>query len=330
MSSEVVPNRVAMDDPHAIQYERTKGYESADTLRCKMAARVCIAGAGGGGALVAEALAKEGYLDIRVADPDIISEANANRLFMATPETTGRNKAELVAERIQAANHAARVAIFSEGVTADNIEDFFLAGSKKQQTIIAIDEIDVLRPDIALGFNQAARRFGIPVTTATDIGFGGLVTSYNPAARRYTYERVNHTPNDMHPFEKYEGDVALSSLAYIPTYGSIDTLLSVMKGADMPSSLRSVLTATAMLLDETERIVMQGQRGFRKPTWAPKQRWMDSGIAGSTHFPRASHYSHLVRAAIRDKVLHVNPGAEYRPEDIYARATYRQAHGESE
>lgn len=331
MSVEEIRFGVEMDDPFAIQYERTKGYESASTLERKMNTRVCIAGVGGGGGLLAESLAKEGYGDIRIADPDEMSAANANRLFPATPDNIGRNKAEVWAERIHLANSAARVAIFAEGVTADNVEDFFMQGSKKGQRIIAVDEIDVLRPEIALGFNQTARRFGIPVTTGTDIGFGGIVTSINPEASRYTFERVNHVPEDMVPFEEYEGELSLSSLGYIPTYGSIDTLLSVMKGSDVPTTLRSVLTTTAMLLDETERITMDGTRGFRRPTWAPKQRWMDTnGTSGSTRFPRASHYSHLLRTVLRDKVLQINPDAEYTPEDIAARAEYRIQHGEAE
>lgn len=322
---------VGMDDPLAIQYERTKGYESAATLERKMQARVCIAGVGGGGGLLAEALAKEGYLDIRIADPDTLSEANANRLFPATADNIGKNKAEVWAERIHLANNAARVAIFSEGITQDNVDDFFMAGSKKGQTIIAVDEIDILRPDIALGFHQAARRFRIPVTTGTDIGFGGMVTSIHPDAKRYNFERVNHIPKDMVPFQPYEGPSSLSTLGYIPAYGSIDTLLSVMNGADVPSTLRSVLTTTAMLLDETERINMAGTRGFQRPTWAPKQRWMDTnGTSGSTRLPRVSHYSHVMLAALRDKILHINPPAEYTPENIASRAEYRKSHGETE
>lgn len=324
----IAARAVGMGEVHAVEYERSYGYQSEASRLAKFRTRVCIAGAGGGGGLLAEWAAREGY-EVRVADPDVLERSNGGRLIHAVEPNFGRNKAEVVAEHANRSVPAHRVMAWSEGVTADNAEEFLLSESSPGQLIIGVDEIDILRPDIALMFARVARSRSVPVVQGTDIGFGGMVTTFHPNSRRGTFERVNGYPASVEPEQLLEMPMSLRGLAYLPRYGSLSTLLAVQAGEAVPTTVESVLTTTALCLSELRRITMRGERGHPAPTWAPSARWMDpDGRSGQTRHPTASHYLHLAAAVARDRLFHRNPVADYAPKDIQLRADRRRLAGE--
>ncbi len=324
---------VPMSDPFAIEYDREYAYQTTGLRRYQLATRVCVAGLGGGGGLLAEALTRDGY-EVRGADPDNMERSNS-RLLNAAGENIGRNKAQVTALYANAIQPAHEMQVWEEGVTEDNVEDFLLSGSKKSQQIIAVDEIDINRPDIAWMFNKVARKHDIPVITGVDIGRGGFVTVYDPRSK-HTFERINKIPKHIEtPQQLVDENVKLPLvLPYVPKNGSIDTLLSVKEGAPTPSTLDAVLVTTALCRDEVRRLVAErnGVRGYQRPTYAPRFRWQDpeNGVSGSTRFPAFSFYKHLGHAYIRDKVLHGNPEASYTLAEIEQRREYRIVQGETE
>lgn len=323
-------------------FERGYGYQDYQMKKAEMATRVIVGGAGGGGGLLAQLLAKKGY-EVISADPEEMSETNRGRMIHANDDTIGRNKAEIVRDVSAKDDTVHPVKIYTEGIKEDNVEEMFRAGLRKNQLVIAYDGIEFRYQHIARMFAQEAKKQGAPFMTGTDIGYGGLLTVIHPHAKRYAYDRVNRVPRSVREFvqqhelrqeqdanviarepERFESP--LDVLAYVPTYGAIDTLLAVQEGADLPSTPESVLMTTAICMKEIQNIVAfaAGIPGYRKPTWAPKSRWVDAdGIAGSTCFPRASFYGHLAIAAMRDKLFHVNPRASYGIQDNAAREEYR-------
>lgn len=321
-----------MADPAAIEYDREYAYQSVAMRNAQLATRVCVAGLGGGGGLLAELLTRDGY-EVRGADPDVMQRSNS-RLLHATGDNIGQNKAEVTAMYADSIHPAHPFAVFSEGVTKENVEDFLLAGSKKGQKIIAVDEIDITRPDIAWMFNKVAREHDIPVVTGVDIGRGGFVTVYDPKSK-YTFEKINKIPRHITtPEQLVEEKIELPLvLPYVPKNGAIDTLLSVKEGAPTPSTIDAVLVTTALCREEIRRLVAErnGLRGYRKPTYAPKFRWQDpENGSGSTRFPTLSFYRHIGHAFLRDKLLHVNPAASYTLAEIEERRQYRISRGEEE
>ncbi|MFH2001089.1 MAG: ThiF family adenylyltransferase [Planctomycetota bacterium] len=70
---------------------------------------VAIAGLGGVGTITAELLARWGVKRFRLIDLDRYSESNIMRQLFATPDTVGRLKAEVAAERIRTINPAAEI-----------------------------------------------------------------------------------------------------------------------------------------------------------------------------------------------------------------------------
>ena len=83
------------------RHARTKkliGEEGLDRLR---SSSVLIVGVGGVGSYAAEAIARAGVGRITLMDGDSVQPSNLNRQLVALTSTLGRNKAEVMAERIR-------------------------------------------------------------------------------------------------------------------------------------------------------------------------------------------------------------------------------------
>lgn len=82
------------------QFSRAESILGEDGLARLRAARVAVFGIGGVGSFAAEALARGGIGHIALIDGDTVSLTNLNRQLIATLDTIGRNKTEVMAERI--------------------------------------------------------------------------------------------------------------------------------------------------------------------------------------------------------------------------------------
>lgn len=85
-------------------------------------AHVAVAGLGGVGSWVAEALARCGVGALTLIDLDNIAESNVNRQIHALTATIGQSKVDAMADRIQAINPACVVTRVEDFVEPDNIE----------------------------------------------------------------------------------------------------------------------------------------------------------------------------------------------------------------
>ena len=88
---------------------RTRMLLGSDALKKLEASRVAVFGIGGVGGYVAEALARSGVGAIDLIDNDQVVLSNLNRQIIATMDTIGRNKVDVMAERILSINPEAAV-----------------------------------------------------------------------------------------------------------------------------------------------------------------------------------------------------------------------------
>ena len=103
--SEVEMVQAAPED----QFQRTRqllGSEEVDRLQN---ASVLLFGVGGVGGFTCEALARAGVGRIHIVDKDVVDITNINRQIIATHDTVGRPKVEVMKERILSINPAAAV-----------------------------------------------------------------------------------------------------------------------------------------------------------------------------------------------------------------------------
>ena len=108
-------------------------------------AHVVVIGIGGVGSWVTEALARNAIGKITLIDMDIVSESNINRQLPAMSSTIGRNKCDVMAERITDINEDCKVQIIDDFLTEDNIQDLI-----KLNTDYIIDCIDNAKVKAAL------------------------------------------------------------------------------------------------------------------------------------------------------------------------------------
>lgn len=145
------------------RFNRTKqliGTEGITTLR---RARVAIAGLGGVGSYVVEALARAGIGWLVLIDFDEIDLTNTNRQIHAFEGNYGRSKVEVMAERVKAINPDCVVVTWKEFIREDNLP-LVLHGALSY----VVDAIDTVSSKIAL--IQYTIKRGIPIISAMGAG----------------------------------------------------------------------------------------------------------------------------------------------------------------
>lgn len=86
-----------MDD----RYSRTRKLVGEEGLSRLREASVLVVGVGGVGSYAAEAVARAGIGKVTLMDGDSVQPSNLNRQLVALTSTLGRNKAQVMAERIR-------------------------------------------------------------------------------------------------------------------------------------------------------------------------------------------------------------------------------------
>ena len=99
MEFEKAPEMVQED-----QFTRTRMLLGSDEVDRLQNTSVLLFGIGGVGGFTCEALARAGVGKIHIVDKDVVDITNINRQIIATHETVGRPKVEVMAERLHAIN----------------------------------------------------------------------------------------------------------------------------------------------------------------------------------------------------------------------------------
>ncbi len=126
--------------------ERTElllGKEKAQALTEK---HIVIFGLGGVGAYAAESLCRAGIGELTIIDSDVIVESNKNRQIIALSSTIGKDKTDLIAERLLDINPRIKINKIHKYFTAETISELF----KLNKYDYIVDAIDTLQPKIHL------------------------------------------------------------------------------------------------------------------------------------------------------------------------------------
>ena len=145
------------------QFSRSRMLLGEEAMNRLKSSRVAVFGVGGVGGFVVEALARSGVGTIDIIDNDTVVLSNLNRQIIATMDTVGRDKVEVMKERIQSINPAAVVNAY---------KCFFLPETAGQFDFTAydyvVDAIDTVTGKIQLVVQ--AKEAGVPVISAMGAG----------------------------------------------------------------------------------------------------------------------------------------------------------------
>ncbi|MFI3249025.1 MAG: tRNA threonylcarbamoyladenosine dehydratase [Rikenellaceae bacterium] len=144
--------------------ERTELLLGAEKLDILRGANILVVGLGGVGAYAAEMIARAGVGRMTIADADVVGESNINRQLVALHSTIGREKSEILAERLRDINPEIELTIVAKYIR-DELTYELLDSAKFDYMV---DCIDTLSPKIALILGALERN--IPLVSSMGAG----------------------------------------------------------------------------------------------------------------------------------------------------------------
>ena len=126
--------------------ERTNLLLGDEKLKKLQDANILVVGLGGVGAYAAEMIARSGVGRMTIADADTVSPTNINRQLIALHSTIGKQKAELMADRLRDINPEINLTVVNKFIKDDETDA--LLDSDKFDYVV--DAIDTLSPKLAL------------------------------------------------------------------------------------------------------------------------------------------------------------------------------------
>ncbi len=145
------------------QFSRTRLLLGEAALEKLAKCRVAVFGVGGVGGYVCEALARSGVGAFDLVDDDQVALTNLNRQIIATHSTLGRDKVEVMAERMRDINPAVDVRPRRCFFLPENADEFSF-----DEYDYVVDAVDTVAAKLAL--IEKARARGVPVISAMGAG----------------------------------------------------------------------------------------------------------------------------------------------------------------
>ena len=154
--------------------ERTALIYGKETLEALENKKVMVVGLGGVGGYVVEALTRMGIGHFILIDHDVVSESNINRQLLATYQTIGQKKIDVMKERMLTIQPEVDVKALDMFVLPENIDSINFEGVD-----YIVDAIDCVTAKIALILK--AKELNIPIISSMVTG-----NKVNPALLEIT------------------------------------------------------------------------------------------------------------------------------------------------
>lgn len=179
-------HRLALLTSNAKLLTDPEGLLTAEQIRDKLTGTVVGFVGASLGSNVIEGVAREMRPHVaKVADPDYLELTNLNRLqhgslrYLSQPrarrtdlrngfETRFVNKVDLIAYENQLVDPYMDWYLYAEGIDSDNLDRFLLGDGREPRLHYVVEEADDLR--IKIEVRRRARKYGIPVFMASDLG----------------------------------------------------------------------------------------------------------------------------------------------------------------
>lgn len=145
-------------------FSRTQILLGEQTLRDLTHHHILVAGLGGVGSFVAEALGRIGIMHLTLLDHDMVSVSNLNRQLIALHSTLGQPKTEVMAERLRDIHPEISLTLITEFLQKEHAQAFVQHG-KFDFVVDCIDSIACKAALVAACLQQ-----GIPIASSLGAG----------------------------------------------------------------------------------------------------------------------------------------------------------------
>jgi len=202
------------------RHTRTAQMIGAEGVNRLLGSSVIIIGIGGVGSFAAEAIARAGVGRITLMDGDVVMPSNLNRQLVALTSTLGRNKAEVMAERIRDIHPEAEVEHLSRFYRTDDDLDL----TQYDWVVDAIDDVDAKTSLIRNALNSnvkiisamgAAGKFET-VFKVSDLAATSTCPLARVMRRRLREHGIEHLPVVYSEEKPLPRNGVLGSISYVP------------------------------------------------------------------------------------------------------------------
>ena len=145
------------------RFQRTEMLLGREAMERLSRARVAVFGVGGVGGYVCEALVRSGIGHFLLTDNDVVSLSNLNRQIIATEKTVGRQKTEVMRERMLSIDPAVDVSVRNCFFLPENAASFPFS-----EFDYVVDAVDTVTAKIEIILR--AQKAGVPVISAMGAG----------------------------------------------------------------------------------------------------------------------------------------------------------------
>lgn len=216
-------------------FERSRLVFDDEGIERLKGSHVLVAGVGGVGGFVIEALARAGVGRLTIVDHDQVSPSNLNRQIIALESTLGKNKALVMQARIQDINPECEVVTIQRFLKPDDMDE--LLQSNFDYVVDAIDSLNCKVALVATAFQKgfkvvssmgAGRRIDPSKIQITDVSKTHTCGLARNMRQRLKKQRIHkgitvvfstELPKDPGPMEEIEGArgrVVNGTASYMP------------------------------------------------------------------------------------------------------------------
>lgn len=149
------------------QHSRTILLLGEEKFKTLQNAHVLIVGLGGVGAYAAEQICRAGVGKLTIIDADFVKKSNINRQIIALNSNLGKDKTEVLSNRLKDINPDIEIKKIKVFLTEENVEEILL----QNKINYVIDAIDTLTPKVDL--IKTCLKHNIPLVSS--MGAGGKI-----------------------------------------------------------------------------------------------------------------------------------------------------------
>jgi molybdopterin/thiamine biosynthesis adenylyltransferase len=245
------------DEYRARAYGRNGGLIPPQERDILWNATVAVAGVGGVGGTYVISLARLGLGNLKIADLDDFGLENVNRQEGARVSAFGKSKVDVIEAEVHDINPHLHVEKFSDGINADNIDQFL------KDADLVLDGIDFFNIEDRRMLFKRARELGKIVLTCAPVGFGGSLLVFHP--KGISFDEYF----DIHGGGTLEEDLLKFGVGFTPSliqraYYTPDALNIEKKEAS--STRTGILTAASLISSEVVKLLLKRGKVLYAPT----------------------------------------------------------------
>ena len=180
---------------------RTQLMLGDEPIQALMSKNVLVVGLGGVGGICAEMIVRAGVGKMTIVDADTVDLSNVNRQIPALHSTSGKPKAEVMAERLKDINPDLDLTVLTEYIKEERTREILDQGNFDY----AVDCIDTLSPKVY--FIKACIDRKIPIVSS--LGAGGKMDpsqiKVTDISKTYQCNLAKYVRKKLHALDIYKG-----------------------------------------------------------------------------------------------------------------------------